>query len=85
MADSPQASDPTSTPQQTPTADPPADDAEVKFWKRLEETIDKRIDEGVKRHLPGRTGPGTQRTGRTTFRDMLAEFMGGPFTTPKQD
>ena len=51
----------------------------------MEETLNKVVDDKLKAMFPKSNSPGQQRTGRTTFRDMLADIMGGPFQPPKGD
>lgn len=51
----------------------------------METTLNKVVDDKLKALFPKNSTPGQQRTGRTTFRDMLADFMGGPFSPPKGD
>lgn len=61
-----------------------ADPAAEKFWKQFDERLDAAIERGVRKHVPRASKPGTQRTGRTTLPEMIAGFMGGPFTPDKK-
>jgi hypothetical protein len=69
-------------PQDPPEGDPPADDgkaAEEKFWAKIDERLDAAIERGVKKHVPKRA-PGTSRAGgRSTFPQIFADLIGGPF------
>lgn len=72
------ADDPKTDP--TPTPDPPAEpDAAESYWKEFESRLDGWFDKKVKT-LRDQQGPGTSRTGRSTFPKILADLMGGPFT-----
>jgi hypothetical protein len=76
-------STPPAPPSPEPTSPPPgSDDVEKSYWdkftKHVEATVNKVIDDRLKN-----SGTGTSRTGRTTFRDMLSDFMGGPFNKPQ--
>jgi hypothetical protein len=51
------------------------------FWARFDERLDAAIERGVKKHVPKRS-PGTSRTaGRLTLPQIIADAMGGPFTS----
>lgn len=70
-------------PEQT---DPPADDgtsAEDKFWARIDERLDAAIERGVKKHVPKRnpTSSGARTGGRMTLPQIIADAIGGPFTS----
>jgi hypothetical protein len=68
-------------PQDPPEGDPPKDDTEEKFWAKFDERLDAAIDRGVTKHVPKRT-TGTARTaGRLTLPQILADALGGPFTS----
>lgn len=86
-ADDQQQNDNQPDPQQQNSGDGGGDSgtdaAAEKFWKQMDERLDAAIARGVQKHVP-RAKPGTQRTGRTTLPEMIAQFMGGPFA-PERD
>lgn len=76
QSDNPESQDP-------PQGDPPKDDTEAKFWSQFDERLDAAIERGVKKHVPKRTAnPSGPRTGgRLTLPQMIADAIGGPFTS----
>lgn len=60
------------------------DPAAERFWAQMDERLDAAIARGVQKHVPRASKPGTARSGRTTLPEMIAQFMGGPFTPDKK-
>lgn len=80
--------EPTQEPQTQPDpVAPETGETEAKFWARLKAEVKGQVDSALdardKKDAANRP-PGEQRTGRNTFFDMVADFMGGPFKGPQK-